>query len=387
MKKLIPLCLIGIVVLSGLGAVAQSGTENTLVTETVRFSEPALKTANNYFSVSLHEANSFLMNHDKPLLPSFSETYTFPFGTIIHDVTVTPQNIQTQTLTKDIEPTPQAVAISQTTAASKDNLIDYGLEPYPSRWFDYRVGCGLYNGEIQIIVKVDIYPIQYQPQGKVLQWASQADILIQYSTSSPPQSSARDDYRFVVIGPASYSSQVAPLITHKINRGVTSRFVSLEDIYAGTHFPATGRDNQEKIKYFVKNALETWLTSNILLVGGSSQLPVRETHVYLDGDDPDDEVFSSDLYYADIYNKTGGFCSWDSNNNNIFGEYDWFDQYDEVDLHPDVNLARIPATSGSQVTACVNKFMGYENTPGYQQDWFTNLLVVGGDSFQDNGAI
>jgi hypothetical protein len=262
---------------------------------------------------------------------------------------------------------------------------------YPSTWFDSSVGCGLYDGQLSIIVTVDVYPIQYHPLEKMVEWAGQTDIVIQYTTS-PPQTSSRDNYQLVVIGPAGYSSSIAPLVTHKIGRGITSKFVSLDEIYAGTYFPTTGRDNQEKIKYFIKNAIETWLTGNILLVGaagsGSTQLPVRETHVFI-ADDPDygDEVFVSDLYYADIYNGTGGFSSWDSNNNNIFGEYNWLGQTDAVDLHPDVYLARLPATSSSQVTACVNKIKTYENTPGYQQSWFSNLVVVGGDSFPDSGLV
>jgi hypothetical protein len=35
----------------------------------------------------------------------------------------------------------------------------------------------------------------------------------------------------------------------------------------------------------------------------------------------------------------------------------------------------------------VNKIITYENTPGYQQSWFTNLVVIGGDSFPDSGTV
>lgn len=384
MKKLIPLCVIGIVVLGGLGAVANTTSQETFEKTILRFSEPTIQNENMYVSVSLREANSYLMDQEKPLLPSVKEIYTFPLGTTITSVMVTPKDIQTKTVVKDIEPTPQFAQISSTTPVERTQPVNYGIEPYPAQWFDYRVGCGLYDGEIKIIVNVDIYPVQYQPAEKIVQYAQEATVIIDYESAPPQQSSSREDYQFVVIGPNSYSSQVSPLITHKINRGITSRFVSLENIYAGTYFPVTGRDNPEKIKYFIKNAIENWLTGNILLVGGSSYVPVRETHVYLDGDN---EVFVSDLYYADIYNSTGGFCSWDSNDNSIFGEYDWQGRTDEVDLHPDVYLARLAATSGSQVTAVVNKIMAYENTPGYQQSWFTNLVVVGGDSFEDNNAV
>jgi hypothetical protein len=383
MKKFTPLCIIGILVLSGLGAVAQPVTEHTHEKVTLRFSEPTIQNENNFVSVSLNEANSFLMRQGKPMLPSYSETFTFPFGTTIKSVTVTPQNIQMQTISKDIQPTPQWVVVGQKATTNTEEPINYGFEQYPTSWFEYNVGCGLYNGELSIIVNVEIYPIQYHPLEKIREWAQEANVVIDFE-SSPPQSSFLDNYQLVVIGPAEYSAQIAPLITHKIGRGITSKFVSLNEIYGGTYFPASGRDNQEKIKYFIKNAIENWATGNILLVGGSSKVPVRETHVYI-ADDPvyGEEIFVSDLYYADIYNGTGGFSSWDSNTNNIFGEYNWQGKTDAVDLHPDVYLTRLPTTSTSQVTACVNKIKTYENTPGYQQSWFPNLVVVGGDSFDD----
>ena len=106
MKKFTPLCIIGILVLSGLGAVAQPVTEHTLEKVTLRFSEPIIQNENKYVSVALTEVNSFLMRQGKPMLPSYSETFTFPFGTTIKSVTVTPQNIQMQTISKDIQPTP-----------------------------------------------------------------------------------------------------------------------------------------------------------------------------------------------------------------------------------------------------------------------------------------
>jgi len=113
MKKFTPIIVIGIVVLSGLGAVAQPVTENILEKVTLQFSEPSLQHQNNYISVSLREANSFLMRQDKPLLPCYTKTFTYPFGTTIHSVTVTPQTVHSQTLATDNEPTPQQVIIGQ----------------------------------------------------------------------------------------------------------------------------------------------------------------------------------------------------------------------------------------------------------------------------------
>lgn len=387
MKKFIPILLVGIVVLSGLGAVAQPASDHSVETMTCRFSEPLVRNENIYASVSLKEANTHVMEQGKPLLPSYTETYTYPFGTIIHKVTVTPQGIDTQKIAKNIEPTPRQVLVGETLAMTEEEPVSYGSEPYPSTWFNYRVGCGLYDGKLSTIVTVEIYPIQFQPTEKILTSAEEVTVEVEYTPAVSKETSTREEYQLVVIGPAEFSSQIAPLITHKIGQGVSSRFVSLEDIYAGTYFPSTGRDNQEKIKYFIKNAIETWLTGNVLLVGGQLKCPTRTTHVYIEDEEPSPEVFVSDLYYADIYNSTGAFCSWDSNDNDIFGEYQWEGKTDKVDLHPDVYLARLAATSTSQVTTSVNKIIQYETTPGYQQSWFPKVIVVGGDSFPDDDDI
>jgi hypothetical protein len=383
MKKTIALCILGLFIVSGIGAAAQSVGTTTRSTATVSFSQPTLTSDNTYVSVSLNEANAFLMKQGKPVLPSYTQTFTYPFGTTIKSVMVTPQDIHQEQLLSDLAPTPAIVGLDQPLTVAS---TDYGTDPYPATWFNYRVGCGLENGARRIIVDVDVYPIQYNPAENTISWAGQANIVVTYDEpSTPPNPSFLDSYKLVVIGPSTYSSQIAPLITHKTGMGVASKFVSITDITGSVYFPVAGRDLQEQIKYFIKNAIENWNIDEVLLVGGNSSIPARVTHVHI-ADDPDygHELFSSDLYYADIYDSGSQFCSWDSNGNNVFGEYDWNGQTDTVDLHADVYIARIPASSTTQVTSVVNKIIGYEDTPGYQQSWFPNLALVGGDSFDDS---
>ena len=49
-------------------------------------------------------------------------------------------------------------------------------------------------------------------------------------------------------------------------------------------------------------------------------------------------------------------------------------------MYPDVFLGRLACVDESEVTSCVNKIISYENNKAYGQDWFFNLLLVGGDS-------
>jgi hypothetical protein len=185
-----------------------------------------------------------------------------------------------------------------------------------------------------------------------------------------------DNYDLVIISPEAYYNDLLPLITHKNNLKVKTIFQSTEDIYL--NYP--GRDHPEKIKYFIKYALETWNITYILLVGGSTQIPCRYTNIYFEYDYQNNWQFSSDLYYADIYFENGSFSSWDTNNNNLFAEYNWSGQYDTIDYNPDVYIGRLPCTNTQEINNVVNKIINYETSNAWTQPWFKNLIVIGGDS-------
>jgi len=379
-KNIVSLLAVGILVLSGFGAVALPGNNTEEKTISLDFSQPTITDEDQYVAIDMSETNSFLMEQNKPMLPSYIHTFTYPFGTQIKSVSCTPNNIQQQTITKDIMPTPEAVSAGYDMGIKKTQTsTDYGTDPYPNTWYEYDVGCGLDGQDRCIFVKVQVFPVQYHPAEKMIEWSSDIDIVVEYEEPTEP-AGFRDEYMLVVLAPSEYTGELSSLISHKINRGISTKLVTLTEVYGGNYFPATGRDNQEKIKYFIKNAIESWNTLYVLLVGGIAKLPARETHVYFD-EGEDDEVFISELYYADIYDGASGFCSWDSNENDVFGEYDWgpSHNYDDVDLYPDVYIGRLACVSGTEVTTCVNKIKTYENDEAYTKDWFNDLVVIGGD--------
>jgi hypothetical protein len=381
MRKMLPLFVVGILVLSGLGAIAISSDEKSeLSIISASFSVPMIEIEKEYITLEIDGTNSYLMKQGKPILPSYSKTFTFPIGTTIKSITATPKNIDLQTLSKPLQPTPQAMIIGQTESTAQQN-INYGSEPYPSDWFNYMVRSGIVNGERSIVVETEFSPIKYYPAENSFDFANEVEIVIEYETTEVQQSFL-EQYELLVIGPSEYSDEIAPLITHKTGRGLTAKFADLTEVYGGA-----GSDNQEKIKLYIKDAIETWATTNVLLVGSASKLPSRTVYIYIEDEEPNPEVFQSDLYYADIYDGLGAFCSWNSNGNSKYGEYDWEGNTDEMDLLPDVYFGRWAATTGTQVTTMVNKVKTYENTPAYQQDWFTDLVVVGGDSFPDSGDV
>jgi len=186
-------------------------------------------------------------------------------------------------------------------------------------------------------------------------------------------------YDMVIIAPEKFSNEIQPLLTHKNEYGIKTILKTTEEIYD----EYMGRDKAEQIKYFIKDAIEQWGISYVLLIGGKKgqlfdwYVPVRYVHL-------DDGFFRypyylSDLYFADIYkNNRTEFDDWDSNGNGIFGEFSPEDR-DVLDLHPDVAVGRLPCRNKLEVKIMVDKIISYETT-AYGQPWFNHMVLVGGDT-------
>ena len=123
----------------------------------------------------------------------------------------------------------------------------------------------------------------------------------------------KDDYfDLIIITNAYLISELEPLVQHKNQHGINTMIKTTEDIYN----EYTGRDEAEQIKYFIKDAKETWNISYVMLMGGQPNIPFRTSNVI-----PFDDIpynFISELYYADIYDSNGNFSSWDSDNDGLY---------------------------------------------------------------------
>ena len=201
-----------------------------------------------------------------------------------------------------------------------------------------------------------------------------------------------ENYDLIIITPTSFEDELQPLIEHKEQHAVAAKIVTLEEIYNSEYFPVEGRDDAEQIKYFIRNAIESWDTSYVMLVGGKEEMPVRYSVIQFnscikykwDFLFPDIcsvnlNEFITDLYYADIYDENGSYCSWDSNNNSVFGEIGLDGAIDEVDLYPDIYVGRVLCQTSIEVETVVNKIIDYENNV-FGEEWFNNLILCGGDT-------
>ena len=197
-----------------------------------------------------------------------------------------------------------------------------------------------------------------------------------YPSIITPNDDNRDEYyQFLIISPDYFSSELQILKEHKKQHGIRTKIVTLYEIFDGIYFPVFGRDDAEKIKYFIKNAKENWSIEYVMLVGDKDLLPARYVDLCSWGEHFD---FFSDLYYADIYDDNGGFCSWDSNQDNVFSGKNMSGVEDDVDLYPDLSVGRLLCKNLVEVQIVVEKIIDYENN-AYGQNWFYNVILCGGD--------
>jgi hypothetical protein len=378
------LVIIGILLVSSSVVSGSFFTQNEMeiMNEHIRFSNFELDSKEQSI-YTFSEMTSFLSQSGRPLIPKYSKTYTYPLGTTIDSIQCIPKNTQIQSIQKDIYVTPHPIIPGNKPLIEQERSYTSST-PYPETWFSYRLGAGLVGDEIRTILTIELYPLKYTQENKEIITVDSFDITINYDTPSKDMmitSLDDENYEFLILGPYDYQDEIEPLVTHKINRGISTIYVPLSFVYNGMYFPPNGRDEAEQIKNFIKRSVEEWETKNVMLVGGSDDFPTRTTHVFIDYNAHEPELFVSDLYYADLYNETGGFCSWDSNNNDIFGEFRWEGETDEVDLYPDVHLGRLAVTSEDELTGVVNKIISYETQESHKQGWFSNLIVIGGDTF------
>jgi len=388
-KKIMGFFIVGIFVLSGLSAIVSSAEKIEHEELMLKFSKPVIKEHSNYVTITVAESNNYLLEPRRPIIPVYTHELYFPIGTTIESISFETENVNQQTLIKDIMPAPKPIKTGFNNPDTNYYTTVYiDDEPYPTNLLEYTIGQGLQNGQRCIIVKIQANLVKYYPVDKTMEYYEDIQITVDYT--SPESTAFDDEYSLIILTPGKYSSALNSLATHKINRNITTKIVTLNDIYTSTYFPVQGRDDQEKIKYFIKNAYDNWGTTDVMIVGGIDDFPARETHIRIENDqgDDDEEIFVSDLYYADIYGEGDVFCSWDSNSNDVFGEYNWGDDenYDEMDLFPDVRIGRLAATSSTEVNTVVDKIITYETGKAYTQNWFNNIVVIGGDTVPDENS-
>lgn len=300
----------------------------------------------------------------EPLIPYYPAQILLPQGTEIEDVKVK--------TSAPVEQTGYEIPWGQQPCISGDTpeKVDRNEEIYNSDQ--------LYPQEIYEIVSTEsfrgfqilnviLYPMQYQPKTGTVKFCEKLSIHVQVKKGFKNElyRGLQDDkeaVRSMVDNPDAVETygepDVLPLSETEqyiiiTNNTLQSKFQRLADhkacfvngasVYTVSWIYSNyaGRDNQEKIRNFIKDKYTNNGTRYVLLGGDVSVVPYREFYISCYGYT---EYIAADMYFAHL---DGDF---DADSDGIFGEPN-----DGVDWYPEVAVGRAPVETISEAENFVNK--------------------------------
>jgi hypothetical protein len=364
------------------------------IVKTFNFSpdEIEVKSIQGYDYLTLNGCFNF-SDSGKPSLPYKSVRFAIPASAIITDVEVV-NSSQTQfvgfySIFPSQKPVPVSFPGSQEFIPQDKSVYESNVL-YPGESFK-RLATGNMNGFR--IAQMLFYPVQYLPKDQKIKLYTSMTIRVSFKENVYtviPKTEEQikmfaEAVKTFVVNPEQVDEYAPPerpvdtgwdhvIITHNALKsdwddfrsficstyGMTDTVITTEYIY--NNF--AGVDNQEKIRNFVIDAVNTHSTQYILLGGDVEIVPHRKTFIFETGYNPWCDTIPCDLYYADLDGN------WDGNNNGTYGELD-----DGVDMYPDVWVGRATVDLSADITRFTNRFIDYYNTNSHR----TNILLAGFD--------
>jgi hypothetical protein len=162
---------------------------------------------------------------------------------------------------------------------------------------------------------------------------------------------------YVIVTSNALASNFQALADWKTRKGVLTQIHTIEDIVADSTY-TSGRDNAEKLRFFLQDQKSTHPELEYVLLGGDTYRGAYGANT-LGGTDSD---IPCDLYFSDLDDGTGTYnwnYNWDADADSIFGEIE-----DNIDLYPDVAIGRAPVNDSAEANTFVNKVLDYEKMTG-----------------------
>ncbi|MFH0773994.1 MAG: C25 family cysteine peptidase [bacterium] len=348
---------------------SQSVFDGERIRFSVEFSPLEIKQEGTYSLVSSAECDDSF-TQDRPRLPIKSIFLLIPPNSSVRNIKIIPEKVQIKGEYVIPEVSPPIPISQDPQSAIRDPQFFMGVFPE-----EVAEVSNIQHFKGYSILPLILYPAQYD--SKALYWNKKIEIEIEIEKpkiASTPSFYREDEetikglvanpdllssykriqnsefriqnYQYVVITDESLATSFQPLIDSKIQKGLTATITTTSWIYANY----TGRDNQEKIRNFIKDYYTYYSTEYILLGGDVEVVPYRG--VYAKVDKYTESNMPCDLYFSCLDGD------WDGDKDNIFGELT-----DEVDLMPEVYVGRAPVNTGTETEGFVNKVISYIGSP------------------------
>lgn len=237
----------------------------------------------------------------------------------------------------------------------------------PLRW-------NMENGEIALVTEAVLTPVlEQQTTSEVCLSSTQVAVASralesivcnpEMITRCAPLSGGSRGTPWIVIADEQHHETLQPLIDYR-NTTHGAAFVSTQWIYEH----CDGRDTQEQIRNFLKDAYENHGLVYALIVGDFGET-TRLSSLNISG-----TVMGTvaDLYFCDLDG------SWDLNGNSQFGELG-----DGVDYFSDIYVGRFSTDVPARLQTMVEKTIAYE-TSSPDGEWRTTALLAGAGLWVDD---
>lgn len=234
------------------------------------------------------------------------------------------------------------------------------------------------------VARVSVYPVRWNPADGTLEVLESVTLSVEY-TSDPSmrtvqvrsaQSEARTsgivrnavvnpegvqasgativDSRdltfgeYVIITHPDYVTQANTLANWKTRKGIPATVITTTEIQA----QYTGDDLQQEIRIFLHEARDNGV-EYALIFGDDDKIAGRDIRISYSSytENP-----PGDYYWADLNDTAPGADRWDSNNNNIWGQFN----IDQMSYSPAIFTGRASVSTAAEANTFVNKVLAYE---------------------------
>lgn len=188
------------------------------------------------------------------------------------------------------------------------------------------------------------------------------EITAMYSVSSD-MTYYRDYYEYVIVTNQTLAPVYERLAEWKEKKGIRTKILTVEEIDSVDI-------SNDPIPLKIKRALKEYYYHGmkyVLLGGGVDIVPSEICFILAENNrQPLPCIFPSDLYYGN-YNQ----LNWDTNGNGRIGEI-----VDNIDIIPEVGVARIPISDTATLESYIEKLITYECNPD-TTNWQNKMLLSG----------
>jgi hypothetical protein len=304
----------------------------------------------------------------EPLIPYYPATILLPQESELKDVKVKTGKPLIQTGFDIPWGQPPCTYSDEPVKVGRNEAVYGSDNVYPDVLFEV-VGVESFRG-FQIL-NINLYPLQYQPKSGTIHFYENMTVEVKFGkglknklyrglpednldvvneVDNPDMLVTYEDgvvplvtYQYIIITTDTLQSTFQTLANHKANYVTGAYVYTTSWIYSNF----SGRDNQEKIRTFIKDRYTNYGTRYVLLGGDTGVVPYRGFYVSTGG--YTDTDMAADMYYGHL---DGTF--------NSDNDSRWAEPTDGVDWYAEVAVGRAPVDNTTEASAFVNKVIAYE---------------------------